>query len=383
MDRKRLDRIIAEEVSRLLEGRLSEAMTPAERSARRRELARKRDEARREAEYQHRQKFEPRALGRVGRTAGPLSAPDMMGYQQYTERSKAAYIEPGFQQESGIYTVEDVAKAVRDGTAMIWTAGSIGGGVSPAYTVVPAGAEKSYNAMTGEPGYPYVYNDYEKDPATGKTNWDGGVEATVYTGAGSFGSLGGPRPWPPRGSESILGNIKAYFNELVPLPLLTMKKKEAEEEAEEKAEGMSGDEGGEMGPLSESRWAKLAGLMAEGKGDSKAGKKFSASTEGLSKDDIKHAKKMGLERKGDTLVGTVDQHKKFYNWVNATSPSGAAPFDPDELDVVDEGAPPPGMTGARGSRMPPKPVDPKSGPPGKEDLEKTKKAGPFEGKRRK
>jgi hypothetical protein len=136
-------------------------------------------------------------------------------------------------------------------------------------------------------------------------------------------------------------------------------------------------------PISESRWGQLAGLMVEGKGDSKAGKKFSASTEGLSKEDITHAKKMGLERKGDTLVGTVDQHRKFHKWTNATSPQAAPPFDPDELDAVDEGAPPPGMTGARGSRMPPKPVDPKSGPPGKEDLEKTKKAGPFEGKRRK
>jgi hypothetical protein len=162
----------------------------------------------------------------------------MMGYQQYTGRSKAAYIEPGFQQEAGIFTVEDVVSAVRGGTAKIWSAGVIGGGVYPAYTVVPADAEKSYNAATGEPGYPYVYNGYAKDPATGKTNWDGGVEATVYTGAGSRGGLGGPQVWPPTGSESILNNAKAYFDDVVALPLLTMKKEEAEEAAEE----MSGED---------------------------------------------------------------------------------------------------------------------------------------------
>jgi hypothetical protein len=229
----RAKQIIKEELDRVSEM----AMTPAERSARRRAAAAERAAAEREAEYQRRQMFEPRSLGRVGQTAGALSAPDMMGYQQYTGRSKAAYIEPGFQQEAGIFTVEDVVEAVRSGTAMIWTAGAIGGGVYPAYTVVPAGAEKSYNAATGEPGYPYVYNDYEKDPETGKTNWSGGVEATVYTGAGSAGSLGGPRVWPPRGSESILGNVKAYFDEVVALPLLTMKKEEAEEAAEEMSSG--------------------------------------------------------------------------------------------------------------------------------------------------
>lgn len=289
--KSRMNQIIKEEIGRMTEM----AMSPAERSARRRAAAAARAEAEAEAARQRRQKFEPRSLGLVGRTSGPLSSPDMMGYQQYTGRSKAAYIEPGFQQEAGIYTVEDVVQAVRDGTAMIWTAGAIGGGVYPAYTVVPAGAEKSYNAMTGEAGYPYVYNDYEKDPVTGKTNWSGGVEATVYTGAGSPGSLGGPRVWPPRGSESILGNVKAYFDDLVALPLLTMKKEEAEEAAEE----MSGEgdefEEGDMGQhervpggeqflaalardedmyetqMNESarhvvgRWNKLAGLMTEGR----------------------------------------------------------------------------------------------------------------------
>ena len=230
----RAKQIIKEELDRVTEM----AMSPEERNARRRAAAAERAAAAREAEYQQRQKFEPRSLGLVGQTAGALSSPDMMGYQQYTGRSKAAYIEPGFQQEAGIFTVEDVVQAVRDGTAMIWTAGAIGGGVYPAYTVVPADAQKSYNAATGEPGYPYVYNDYEKDPATGKTNWSGGVEATVYTGAGSAGSLGGPRVWPPRGSESILGNVKAYFDDLVALPLLTMKKEAAEEAAEE----MSGED---------------------------------------------------------------------------------------------------------------------------------------------
>jgi hypothetical protein len=229
----RAKQIIKEELDRVTEM----AMSPEERNARRRAASAARAAAEREAEYQRRQMFEPRSLGRVGRTSGALSDPDMMGYQQYTGRSKAAYIEPGFQQEAGIFTVEDVVQAVRSGTAMIWTAGVIGGGVYPAYTVVPAGAEKSYNAATGEPGYPYVYNDYEKDPETGKTNWSGGVEATVYTGAGSAGSLGGPRVWPPRGSESILNNAKAYFDEVVALPLLTMKKEEAEEAAEEMSSG--------------------------------------------------------------------------------------------------------------------------------------------------
>jgi len=239
----RAKQIIKEELDRVTEM----AMSPEERNARRRAAAAARAEAAREAEYQQRQKFEPRSLGLVGQTAGALSSPDMMGYQQYTGRSKAAYIEPGFQKASGIYTVEDVVQAVRDGTAMIWTAGAIGGGVYPAYTVVPADAQKSYNAATGEPGYPYVYNDYEKDPATGKTNWDGGVEATVYTGAGSAGSLGGPRPWPPRGSESILNNVKAYFDDLVALPLLTMKKEAAEEAAEEMSGEVDEFEEGDMG----------------------------------------------------------------------------------------------------------------------------------------
>lgn len=243
MKKSDVQRIIKEELNRVTEM----AMSPEDRRERRRAAAAARAAAEAEAEYQRRQMFEPRSLGRVGRTSGALSAPDMMGYQQYTGRSKAAYIEPGFQQEAGIFTVEDVVQAVRSGTAKIWSAGVIGGGVYPAYTVVPADAEKSYNAATGEPGYPYVYNDYEKDPETGKTNWSGGVEATVYTGAGSRGGLGGPQVWPPRGSESILGNVKAYFDDLVALPLLTMKKAEAEEAAEEMSGEVDEFEEGDMG----------------------------------------------------------------------------------------------------------------------------------------
>lgn len=141
------------------------------------------------------------------------------------------------------------------------------------------------------------------------------------------------------------------------------------------------DRGGDAGPLSESRWAQLAGLMVEGK-RGKSGKMFSASAESLSGEDLAHAKKLGLDHKGDTLVGTVDQHRKFHKWVNATSPQAADPFDPDELDPVDEGAPH-GKGAAPGSYRPPASPDPKkSGPPGKEDLEKIPKAGPFEGRHR-
>jgi hypothetical protein len=151
--------------------------------------------------------------------------------------------------------------------------------------------------------------------------------------------------------------------------------------SQELARRIKQDRGGDAGPLSESRWAQLAGLMVEGK-RGKSGKMFSASAESLSGEDIEHAKALGLDHKGDTLVGTVSQHRKFHKWVNATSPQAADPFDPDELDPVDEGAPH-GKGAAPGSYRPPASPDPKkSGPPGKEDLEKIPKAGPFEGRHR-
>ena len=289
MKKSDVERIIKEEMDRMAEM----AMSPDERRARRRELAAAKERAAAQARIERARKFDPQFVGSAGPLAGPMSDPDpVMGFQQYTGFRKVAFIEPGFQKAEGIYTPQDAVAAVREGRAKIWSAGMIGSALPSAYTIVPPDAKAQYDEVTGDPGYPYVYSEPEKDPETGRWNFKGSPQATVYTGSGRPGSLGGPRRWPSGGSDYILDKVEQFFTSVEALPILTLKKEQAEDAAEEMsaeggAEPMSepsaGDFDPEAGyvddpksalygkpmkrpapedePLNENRWAKMAGIL--------------------------------------------------------------------------------------------------------------------------
>lgn len=257
MNKSRVQQIIKEELDRAT-GIREMAMTPAERNQRRRELKAARAEAEAEAYRSRMARFNPRELGDVPGSEGSLTPggplPGMMSYQ----RAKVAYIEPEFQAESGIYTVDDFKAAAKEGRAMLWSAGEIGSAQPSSYTIVPAGVSAMYNEATDEPGYPYAYTTAVKDP-TGKRTSD--VKTVVRTGAGSRGEAG-PRPM----ADYVIERIEQFFTEIVPLPALTMKKKEAEAEAAEmsQSEDMPGETDPGMEMMSESiirRWNKAAGLL--------------------------------------------------------------------------------------------------------------------------
>jgi hypothetical protein len=175
--------------------------------------------------------------------------------------------------------------------------------------------------------------------------------------------------------------------------------------SQELARRIKQDRGGDVGPLSESRWAQLAGLMVEGGGRGK----FRPSPKrrdiyvdpdypeemGMARSMAKAAGLRGLEggETGDvTLTGPMTGHQMFHTQMSAAGgPTSGDEFPYEDLyeddemedeDPVDE-AKPHGKGAAPGSYRPPASPDPKkSGPPGKEDLEKIPKAGPFEGRHR-
>lgn len=262
MKKSRIQQIIKEEMDRAI--KMQEmAMTPDERRARRRALAAEREKAAAEARREREAKFGPHEIGEVPESEGELAPggplPGMMSYK----REKVAYIEPEFQKEQGIYTVDDFKQAHASGRAIVWSAGDIGGAQPSSYTIVPANANPRYNAATGEPGYPYAYTKTVRDPSD---MYKSGVKTVVRTGVGMYADLGGPRPM----SNSVMNIIDQFFSTIVPLPALTMKKKEAEAEAEVMSQEATPaiDSGGgdmiEMEPMAESimrRWNKAAGLL--------------------------------------------------------------------------------------------------------------------------
>lgn len=125
--------------------------------------------------------------------------------------------------------------------------------------------------------------------------------------------------------------------------------------------------------LSESRWAQIAGLMTEGKRDVKDSiyvddarkvPAFFAVKAGGKREKIsaKTAKKM-LDAGADAETaegGRTEDVMQYFADLEMDEGSGAAP----------------GAT----RKLPP--VDTKKGPPGKDDLDKIKNAGPFEAKKR-
>lgn len=167
----------------------------------------------------------------------------------------------------------------------------------------------------------------------------------------------------------------------------------------------TGGPGEEEAPLSESRWAQLAGLMVEGGGRGKfrpGPKRRDIYVDpdypeemGMARSMAKAAGLRGLEggETGDvTLTGPMTGHQMFHTQMSAAGgPTSGDEFPYEDLyeddemedeDPVDE-AKPHGKGAAPGSYRPPASPDPKkSGPPGREDLEKISKAGPFEGRRR-
>jgi hypothetical protein len=97
---------------------------------------------------------------------------------------------------------------------------------------------------------------------------------------------------------------------------------------------------GPMEPMSESRWGQLAGLMTEGRKSSGEVMLYSASAEGYSDDELRIAKDSGLDLKGERLIGRMRQHKDFYNALmrhhkKGSGPQSFDPFDKDDLDPVD------------------------------------------------
>lgn len=158
-------------------------------------------------------------------------------------------------------------------------------------------------------------------------------------------------------------------------------------------------------PLSESRWAQLAGLMVEGGGRGKFRPRMMSrkvyvdpdypEEAGLARSMAKAAGLRGLEggETGDvTLTGPMTGHQMFHTQMSAAGgPTSGDEFPYEELyedeeieeeESVDE-AKPHGKGAAPGSYRPPASPDPKkSGPPGREDLEKISRAGPFEGRHR-
>jgi len=97
---------------------------------------------------------------------------------------------------------------------------------------------------------------------------------------------------------------------------------------------------GPMEPMSESRWCQLAGLMTEGRKSTGEVKLFSVSAEDYSDDELNIAKEKGLDLKDKKFIGTRQQHKNFYNALaqhhkRAGGPQSFDPFDPDALDRVD------------------------------------------------
>lgn len=262
MNKTRVQQIIKEEIDRVI--KMQEmAMTPDERRARRRDLAAEKDRAVAAARREREAKFGPHDLGEVPGSEGELEPagplPGMMSYK----REKVAYIEPEFQAEQGIYTVDDFKQAYADKRAIVWSAGDIGGAQPSSYTIVPADANPRYDEATGEPGYPYAYTKSVRDPSD---MYKRGVKTIIRTGVGMHGGLGGPRPM----SDFVMDRIEQFFTEIIPLPALTMKKKEAEAEAEAMsqesapAEEMPVMDTTEMEPMTESivrRWNKAAGLL--------------------------------------------------------------------------------------------------------------------------
>jgi len=67
-----------------------------------------------------------------------------------------AYIDQGFQAETGIGSVEDLAAAAESGSVDVWSYFMLGGAMPTTYTVVPKGASPFNDPDTGGKGYPYV-----------------------------------------------------------------------------------------------------------------------------------------------------------------------------------------------------------------------------------
>ena len=147
---------------------------------------------------------------------------------------------------------------------------------------------------------------------------------------------------------------------------------------------------GPMEPMSESRWGQLAGLMTEGRKSTGEKRLFASPPHDLDASEKDLARGIGLDVKGDSVVGTMKQQRAFYERLaqkaKKTGPASVPPFDKDAYELVDgpeevdegSGAAP----GSDPKRLPKPPNPKKDGPPGKEDLDKIKNLGPFERKKR-
>ena len=147
-------------------------------------------------------------------------------------------------------------------------------------------------------------------------------------------------------------------------------------------------------PLSESRWAKLAGLMTEGRKSTGEKRLFASPPHDLDAAEKALAREIGLDVKGDSVVGTMKQQRAFYERLaqkaKKTGPASVPPFDkdayepvggPEELGEADSPKKPE-SPGAPGAVRPPEKADPEKGPPSHKKLDRIKDLGPFERKKR-